>query len=60
MKILAYLLRAKMSVRLFLVWIFAVGSGALLLGILFQLYRAARAFADSVPALMLALPGMVS
>ena len=56
MKILAYLLREKMNFRLLVVWIFAVCAGALSLGILYQLYRAAKALADNVPAILLALP----
>lgn len=55
MKILAYLLRSKMNFRLFVVWVFTVCAGALSLGILYQLYRAAKALADNVPAIVSAI-----
>lgn len=40
-----------MNFRVFLVWLYAVSVACLSLGILFQLYRAARALADMAPIL---------
>lgn len=51
MRILTYLLRTKMNFRVFLVWLYAVSAACLSLGILFQLYRAAKALADMAPIL---------
>lgn len=55
MRILTYLLSAKMNLRLFLVWLFGFCSAAFLIGILFQLYRAAKAFADGLPLILSSL-----
>jgi hypothetical protein len=51
MKILTYLLRTKMNFRVFLVWLYVASAACLSLGILFQLYRAAKALADMAPVL---------
>lgn len=40
-----------MNIRVFLVWLYAVSAACLSMGILFQLYRAARALADMTPIL---------
>lgn len=52
MEIIRFLLSGKMNIRTFLLWVWAFIAGCLTLGILFQIYRAARSIADCAPQLV--------